>query len=797
MRGLQFYLIAFLLVGAGLLYVSQPAQACFSWTVTADDTTNGTDAGSGAHYTIYDIRVDMRPGCRSTYWLSFTKDGEPPGWTSDVLDETGHVIPWGTEFVLSGVVTYHFSFQVKPSPLAPTGEEAAITLHIRATDRYNEDEIKDVETTTTVWRGSAPDDVELGVPVTGETYAHLTWDETLALDFDHYEVHMTNAEDFVPVLKTMVDTVDDQSTTEYNVTGLSEGTTYHFRVRVVDGEAPEDGPYYMDSNEVEGTTAGLNIPPPAPILEEAWTITNDSAKLNWSRCNDTDFAYYELHASLEPNFTANKYNSRVKFYDQDMTGGQLIGLWENETVYVKVRVWDSGRKNNLSNEVNFTTLDYDPLPSTLFSATNTSYFETHLRWTYNCNTDFGYYEVHYSTEDGFTPQASTLNHTLFDLRENSTKVEGLLDGMTYYFVIRTVDNGSYHADSNQIEVTTPLLNKPPTASELYEPEAADVSDTWVKLMWTENEEEDFDRYEIYMSEEEDFDIDDDGELVEEEDRASRNNYRVSDLDPDTTYYFKVRTWDIGDEETQQEPLFNDSNEVEIHTEPLPTAVVIDPSPELSPNSITLSWSRNNDDDFRQYEVYIDTIASFDPDLKTPITTLNDRYLTEYRVGELEERSTYFFIVRVVDQGGSHRDSNTLMFETLNGPPAAIELNDPFSITSDSFTIYWEPSEANDFASYEVHVAEDEDFTADDDTLMEIETDVDGTTYVIEGLDGDTEYFVLVRTYDEGGLYNDSNEVSAETEPLESDGGDDEPGFGARMAMLCLFIVALGLKRRKM
>jgi len=781
-----------------MLILAQPVQACFSWTVTAEDTQNGVDAGSMSHYTIYTIKVDMRPGCRNTYWLSFTKDGEPPSWSSDVLDETGHVIPWGTEFVLSGVVTYYFSFQIKPPIFATTGEEAAITLHIRATDRYNEDEIKDVETTTTVWKGSAPDEVELDEPVTGETYAHLTWDETMALDFDHYEVHMTNADDFIPVEKSLVDTVDDQSTTEYNVTGLSEGTTYYFRVRVVDNENPEKGPYLKDSNEVEGTTDGLNIPPPAPFLEEAWTITNDSAKLNWSRCNESDFAYYELHASLDQNFTANKNNSWAKLYDPDMTGGQFIGLWENETIYAKIRVWDSGRKNNLSNEVTFKTLDYDPLASTLFDPTNTSYHETDLFWTYNCNTDFNHYEVHYSTEEGFTPEAATLYQANYDLRDNETKVEGLQDGVTYYFVIRTVDNGSHHVDSNEIEVTTPLLNIPPIAVVLEVPDGSDISDKWIKLSWSENEEEDFDHYEIYRSNIENFDIDDDeGELVKEETRASRTSYKVTNLDPDTTYHFKVRTWDEGDEETQQEPLYNDSNEISVHTEPLPAAVVIGSTLEVTHTTVKLEWSKNEDDDFNQYEVYMGPTALYDVDPPEYLASIGEQTTIGFLVQGLEERTGYYFIVRVVDQGGSYRDSEPVLVDTLNGPPEAVILHDPFSITSDSFMVSWTPSGAGDFDHYEVHVSTKEEFTPDIDTMIQKVSEASSTNLIIANLASDTEYFCVIRTHDQGGLYNDSNEEEAETEP-GSGGVDDDaglPGFTLFMVIVAAICALISRRRR--
>jgi len=73
------------MVGAGLLLLAMPAQACFSWSVTANDRYNGVEPGM---FTEYVIMVEMSPGCRSNYWLSFSSDGGAPGWTDSVLDET-------------------------------------------------------------------------------------------------------------------------------------------------------------------------------------------------------------------------------------------------------------------------------------------------------------------------------------------------------------------------------------------------------------------------------------------------------------------------------------------------------------------------------------------------------------------------------------------------------------------------------------------------------------------------------------------------------------------------------------
>lgn len=806
MRPIQVSLIVFIMVGTSLLVLALPAQACFSWEVTANDRQNGVEPGMHTEYT---VEVHLSPGCRSTYWLSFTSEGEPPGWETKVLDETGHEIHMdGTEFVLSGNVYYYFTFWVKAPSDAGNEEEAAIVFHIRANDKYNQDEVKDVETMTIAHIGDhAPDPAGLQeAPDTGNNWVNLEWDATSTfLDFDHYEVHRSTA-DFIPVsshdARTWVVDIDDRGTTEYNVTGLAEGSTYYFQIRVVDSQGEvSGGPYFADSEEVAGRTKGTNYPPTAVTVTSHWSVTNESAKINWTKNEDVDFSHYAIHASLSSGFSPQKNNERSTYYEQLVIGGQLIGIWENETIYVKVRVYDNGNPAlyNDSNEISFTTLEKPPHPSILEEAMNTTYHSTRLNWTYNRNTDFNYYEVHYSTEDGFSPDETTLYKTVDDLRENSTWVEGLQDDTTYYFILRTVDNGSYFADSNQVEVTTPNLNQPPVATVIEDPAATDVDEKWIKVRWEKNEEADFDRYELYKDTQNNFDIDaGEGELVKTINSASTNYYKVTELEPGTKYYFCVRTWDEGDD--NNDPLSNDSAIKMIETEPLPEAVSLNYPYEMTSSTVILDWTENEDDDFEEYEIHYSLTSGFTPSSGTRYftdTPLDNSKILTYSIEGLEEKTTYYFVVRVYDGGSSYADSNEVDATTPNGAPEAVELQDLYSVRDDEFTAVWSASEAADFSYYEVHVSSEQDFTPDRETLQETIHVAGDAYYEVEGLEPDMEYFCVILTYDEDDEFSTSNYQSAITDKARGGGGDDDdsPGFGLLLVSLAL-LGSAGLVRRR-
>ncbi len=453
-KAMEITLIVCILVGS-FIVIPENSNACFSWTVKCDDPSKNVDKGE---YVIYEIQTSFSPGCKSTYWVSFSSSGEPPGWNTTILDEFGLVIPYGAETVLSGTVSYLFSLKVTAPPGAMGGETAIITTHIRATDYYNQDETKDVVTTTTVNDPcEAPNPVILSENGTTMNSINLTWtesDEPLA-SFDRYELHMSLVEGFTPVKGTLIATITDRGTTEYTVNGLSPETTYYFVVRVWDNDPQPEGPYFADSNLLEACTKGINHPPCAVVLNLPEDVTNQEANLSWSKNMDTDFAYYEIHASLTPGFTPSvdtRFGDPIT--DQSSIKSLITGLTENTTYYFKIRVFDTGGLYNDSNEESCTTLDYIPPSIVLDDPYNTTISSTELKWSQSCESDFDHYEVHMSQTPGFPLGPATLVTTLFNSTEIHTELTELDEKTTYYFCVRVVDKAGNFADSNEVWCTT-------------------------------------------------------------------------------------------------------------------------------------------------------------------------------------------------------------------------------------------------------------------------------------------------------------------------------------------------------
>jgi hypothetical protein len=236
-------------------------------------------------------------------------------------------------------------------------------------------------------------------------------------------------------------------------------------------------------------------------------------------------------------------------------------------------------------------------------------------------------------------------------------------------------------------------------------------------------------------------------------------YIVTGLNASTTYYFTVRVVDnLG--------LYSDSNQVSATTlgGNSPPQVVILASPtDITPNTITLAWSQNNDSDFVRYEVFVSTTGG---QLGSLTEIVSSRILTGVVVSGLSPSTTYYFTVRVLDTGLLYSDSNQVSGVTLppNVPPSAVLLGAPTEITNNSVRLTWSESVDGDFATYDILVSTTFGIPGTSVTKL---TAINKTSYIVTGLYQNTDYHFSVRVTDVGGLFADSNQETARTLPNDN------------------------------
>jgi len=301
-------------------------------------------------------------------------------------------------------------------------------------------------------------------------------------------------------------------------------------------------------------------------------------------------------------------------------------------------------------------------------------------------------------------------------------------------------------------------NFPPAAPVLRPADTVRETSLW--LRWSLSTEPDFSRYEVHRSLLPGF-VPGPATRVLDLTAASANSANVTGLNYSTSYRFKVRVWDNGDP-----PMFNDSNEVEATTATpngAPAGVTVEPPREVTPYSVRLSWSRNADADFARYEVHRGTTKGYLPVPATLAATFTDPSENSTTVPGLRPWTTYFFKVRVYDNGTPplHNDSNEVEVRTGNTAPFAVTLSPP-QMGAASADLSWSASADDDFAAYEVHLSQNGSFVPDKSTLAATIDSRLATDHSVSGLALARTYHFLVRVVDQGGLCNDSNLVTGLT-----------------------------------
>ncbi len=684
---------------------------------------------------IRDPEVDV------TWWDSARFDNDDEHYAL-IVGENGNVLAYRQAFVEG------MPFRVLSAPT--TADLYGIT--------WNEDDyaliVGESGTVVKYEPNRPPPPVTLDVPTNvTDSSLKLTWSVSPVSDFLAYDVHMSTSPDFVPDGSNRITRILDRPTVGYAVTGLSKNTVYYFAVRVIDS-----GSLTSTSNVVWAKTLLGNIPPVAVTLEPITEITQTSLTLDWSQNEDNDFDRYEVHMGSTAGFTLGPASLVDQVQERTTTTYYIGSLAAGTTRYFRIRTVDGGGLFNDSNERGATTatVNVAPDPVTFAFESATDHGLT-LNWTTSAVSDFASYEVFLGSVSASVPSNGTRIATITDRDTHIGSVSNLDDNTTYYGVVRVVDTGGLSADSPKLSATTLPLNPPPLAVTLSTP--ANVTEATMDLHWTMSPDSDFSNYTLHMATHAAF-TPNASTRLNVISSAQDVDYHVSGLDVNTTYYFTVEVRDTGGLSTL-------SNYVNAKTLPnaLPTPTTVSVI-SVSSDSITIKWNASEAGDFDHYEVHASLNESFSPDPTTKVDEIASVSSTLFEVTHLEPSTTYYLLVRIVDEVSQFADSNVVAGTTAGPdlPPKAVSLAEPTNVTDVSLQLDWTTSTAQDFASYDVLRALSPSFAENDSMLRGSVTNPNTTTFIDTGLTAEKTYYYKVRVKDQGGNGNLSNEVFATTLP---------------------------------
>jgi hypothetical protein len=228
----------------------------------------------------------------------------------------------------------------------------------------------------------------------------------------------------------------------------------------------------------------------------------------------------------------------------------------------------------------------------------------------------------------------------------------LPDSSTYTIYAKAYDTDDHVVGSKLITAMVNNSLAVPSPIVLHDP--SDITASSMTLTWTQSTNEDFQCYKIVRSLNEG--VKEFSSQIATIYDDSTTSYEVASLIENETYFFKVYVYDVFD-------FFAGSNEVEGITVNIPpTAATLNDPGAIREDSMTLSWSQNEDHDFGSYRLFRSLTPGVDT-LSTLATEIHSRNLRTYTDALLDLETEYFYRVFIYDTGDLVKGSNEVSATT--------------------------------------------------------------------------------------------------------------------------------------
>jgi phosphodiesterase/alkaline phosphatase D-like protein len=273
--------------------------------------------------------------------------------------------------------------------------------------------------------------------------------------------------------------LDVSNVTSYSLSGLTQNTTYYYRVRAYNNGGNGDYSNIISQATLPDPPATVTPLPANPVYQTSFTA-------NWQPAATATGYYLDVASDIGfVNMLAGYNHKDVGL----VTSTVVTGLTQNSTYFYRIISYNTGGTGFGSVSVNVTTLpDPPPVPVAL---TANAISQTGFRANWNHSSTATGYKLDVATDNAFTNIVSGYSDKDVSY-VNILNVTGLNPKTDYFYRVRAYNTGGTSSNSNTIALKT--LPDPPAAPSGLSVKSCNDQ---VTLSWTGNTEPEILRYRIY------------------------------------------------------------------------------------------------------------------------------------------------------------------------------------------------------------------------------------------------------------------------------------------------------------